>query len=65
MKDNYKKIPKLLKNIAIPGSPFASKPQAPPLGNTPMPKLMASANIKNPQTNLTRTEEALLSPKKK
>ena len=26
------KIPNLLKNIAIPGSPFASKPQAPPLG---------------------------------
>ena len=59
------KIPSILKNIAIPGSPFASKPQAPPLGSTPMPKLVASANVKNPQTNLTRTEEALLSPEEK
>ena len=59
------KIPSILKNIAIPGSPFASKPQAPPLGSTPMPKLVASANVKNPQTNLTRTEEAVLSPEEK
>ena len=61
----FRKIPNLLKNIAIPGDPFASKPQAPPLGNMPMPKLVASANVKNPQTNLTRTEEALLSPEEK
>ena len=59
------KIPSILKSITIPGSPFASKPQAPPLGSTPMPKLVASANVKNPQTNLTRTEEALLSPEEK
>ena len=31
------KIPRLLKNIVIPGDPFASKPQAPPLGDMPMP----------------------------
>ena len=59
------KIPNILKKIAVPGSPFASKPQAQPLGDTPMPKLVASANVKNPQTNLTRTEEALLSPEEK
>ena len=59
------KVPNILKNIVIPGDPFASKPQAPPLGDTPMPKLVASANIKNPQTNLTRTQEALLSPEEK
>ena len=61
----FRKIPNILKNIAIPGSPFASKPQATPLGDTPMPKLVASVNRKNPQTNLTRNEEALLSPEEK
>ena len=36
--------------------------KTPPLSGTPMPRVeMARANI-NPQTNLTRTEEALLSP---
>ena len=59
------KVPNILKNIAIPGSPFASKPQTPPLSETPMPKLVASVNAKNPITNLTRTEEALLSPTEK
>ena len=59
------KVPNILKNIAIPGSPFASKPQTPPLSETPMPKLVASVNTKNPQTNLTRNEEALLSPTEK
>jgi hypothetical protein len=52
----FRKIPDLLKNIAIPGDPFASKPQAPPLGNMQQ---------KNPITNLTRNEEALLSPTEK
>ena len=62
----FRKIPKLLKDLTLPGAPgFTSKPQAPPLGNTPMPKLVASVNTKNPQTNLTRTEEALLSPTEK
>tara|TARA_R100001594_G_scaffold97255_1_gene131483 strand:+ start:281 stop:4672 length:4392 start_codon:yes stop_codon:yes gene_type:complete len=62
-----KKIPSLLKDITLPGGVpgFSSKPQAPPLGDTPMPKLMASANTKNAQTNLTRNEEALLSPSEK
>ena len=37
--------------------------QTPPLGNTPMPKInnQMARNI-NPQTGLTRTESALLSP---
>jgi hypothetical protein len=62
----FRKIPDLLKNIAIPGDPFASKPQAPPLGNMPMPMKMASnVQQKNPITNLTRNEEALLSPTEK
>ena len=40
--------------------------QTPPLGNTPMPVQMASnTQQKNPQTNLTRNEEALLSPTEK
>ena len=38
----------------------------PPLGSTPMPTKMASnTQIKNPQTNLTQTQEALLSPTEK
>ena len=63
----FRKIPSLLKDIVLPGAPgFSSKPQAKPLGDTPMPMKMAS-NIqqKNPITNLTRNEEALLSPTEK
>jgi hypothetical protein len=57
------------KDLIVPGSPktgFTSKPQTPPLGDTPMPVQMASnTQQKNPQTNLTRNEEALLSPTEK
>jgi hypothetical protein len=60
------------KNLIVPGSPEAvpsglqSKIKTPPLGNTPMPVQMASnTQQKNPQTNLTRNEEALLSPTEK
>jgi hypothetical protein len=43
-----------------------SKIQTPPLGNTPMPAKMASnTQQKDPQTNLTRNQEALLSPTEK
>jgi len=39
--------------------------QTPPLGNTPMPIVQtARANV-NPNTNLTQTQEALLSPEEK
>ena len=36
--------------------------QTPPLGNTPMPKVQNVAQNVNPQTGLTRTQSALLSP---
>ena len=42
-----------------------SKIQTPPLGQTPMPKLAANTQTKDPITNLTRTEQALLSPSEK
>ena len=66
---NIKKIPGAINDLILPGSPksgLQSKVQTPPLGDTPMPmKMVASATLKNPQTNLTRTEEALLSPEEK
>ena len=64
---NLKKIPGAIKDLTLPGSPgFTSKPQTPPLGYTPMPVQMASnTQQKNPITNLTRTETALLSPTEK
>ena len=50
---------------AIPTG-LQSKIQTPPLPGTPMPAKMASNTLqKNPQTNLTQTEEALLSPTEK
>ena len=36
--------------------------QTPPLPNTPMPVTPRIASVVNPNTNLTRTQEALLSP---
>ena len=39
--------------------------QTPPLNKTPMPKLAANTQQKDPNTNLTRTEQALLSPSEK
>ena len=65
--ENIKKIPNMIKDLVLPGSPgFTSKPVTPPLGNTPMPmKTASNTQIKNPQTNLTRNEEALLSPTEK
>ena len=42
-----------------------SKIQTPPLNKTPMPKLAANTQQKDPITNLTRTEQALLSPSEK
>ena len=65
--DKIKKIPNMIKDLVLPGSPgFTSKPTTPPLGDTPMPMKMASNTTqKNPVTNLTRNEEALLSPEEK
>ena len=56
---------KNLINKVLPGEPI-SKIQTPPLGDTPMPAKMASNTLqKDPQTNLTQTQEALLSPTEK
>jgi hypothetical protein len=56
---------KNLINKVLPGDPI-SQIQTPPLGNTPMPAKMASNTQQiNPQTNLTRNQEALLSPTEK
>jgi hypothetical protein len=61
----YKQRFKNLINRILPGEPM-SKIQTPPLGDTPMPKKMVSNTQQiNPQTNLTRNEEALLSPTEK
>ena len=69
IKRNIKKVPGMIKDLFVPGSPktgLQSKVQTPPLGDTPMPVQMASNTLqKNPQTNLTRNEEALLSPTEK
>ena len=40
----------------------ASSMQTPPLPNTPSPRIMAQTQQRNPITNLTATEQALLSP---
>ena len=57
---------KNLINKVLPGDPLSSKVQTPPLGSTPMPsKNLISSLPKNPQTNLTQSEEALLSPTEK
>jgi hypothetical protein len=69
IKRNIKKIPGAIKDLVLPGSPgFTSKPkiQTPPLPGTPMPAKMASnTQQKDPQTNLTRNQEALLSTTEK
>ena len=66
---NIKKIIPAVKDLLLPGSPktgLQSKIQTPPLGDTPMPMKMASNTLeKDPQTNLTRNQEALLSPTEK
>ncbi len=40
----------------------ASNMQTPPLPNMPSPRIMAQTQQKDPNTNLTETEQALLSP---
>jgi len=67
IKRQIKKIPGAIKDLVLPGSPgFTSKPQTPPLPNTPMPVKMAqNTQGTNPITNLTPTQEALLSPTEK
>ena len=51
---------------ALPGKQFESKITTPPLPKTPMPsKQLSQAPNIDPQTNLTSTETALLSPTEK
>jgi len=59
IKKGIEKIKKLVNPLA---DLTGQKPQAPPLPQTPMPNVAAAAMQKNPQTGLTRTETALLSP---
>jgi len=59
LKKGIEKIKKLVNPLADLTS---QKPQAPPLPQTPMPNVAAAAMQKSPQTGLTRTETALLSP---
>ena len=59
IKKGLEKIKKLVNPLA---GLTSQKPQAPPLPQTPMPNVAAAAMQKSPQTGLTRTETALLSP---
>jgi hypothetical protein len=63
-------IKQRFKNLVTPFKGFGTpepeaKIQTPPLGNTPMPQLTKNTQQKNAITNLTRSEEALLSPTEK
>ena len=53
--------------IVKPSARDRSKLPTPPLGNTPMPVVNMAQNTqqKDPITNLTRSEQALLSPAEK
>ncbi len=59
IKKGLEKIKKLVNPLA---GLTSQKPQVPPLPQTPMPNVAVAAMQKNPQTGLTRTETALLSP---
>ena len=59
IKKGLEKIKKLVNPLA---GLTSQKPQVPPLPQTPMPNVAVAAMQKNPQTGLTRTESALLSP---
>ena len=62
----YRDFPIQLEDFMPPSGTYDDQSKAPPLNNTPMPVQMASnMQQKNPQTNLTRNEEALLSPTEK
>jgi hypothetical protein len=62
----YRDFPLTLEDFMPPSDTYNDQSKAPPLGNTPMPVQTATnTQQKNPQTNLTRNEEALLSPTEK
>jgi len=54
-----------LEDFMPKASDYKSRLPTPPLDTQPMPKLSQNTQQKNLQTNLTRTEEALLSPTEK
>ena len=64
----YRDFPVELSDFMPPSNTYddQSKLPTPPLGNTPTPvKTASNPQQKNPITNLTRTQEALLSPSEK
>ena len=62
----YRDFPVELSDFMPASDAYDDQSKAPSLGNTPMPMKMSSNTLqKNPQTNLTRNEEALLSPTEK
>ena len=62
----YRDFPLTLEDFMPPSGTYDKESKAPPLGNTPMPVQTATnTQQKDPQTNLTRNEEALLSPTEK
>ena len=54
-----------IENYLIPTSADEASLITPPLPGTPMPNVKTAAANVNPITNLTRTQEALLSPEEK
>ena len=63
IKKGLEKIKKLINPLAgLTSAKASEKQQVARLPNTPMPNVAAAAMQKNPQTGLTRTETALLSP---
>jgi hypothetical protein len=53
----------IIKKVTSPlADLYGQKPQVPPLPNTSMPNVAVAALQKSPQTGLTRSETALLSP---
>jgi hypothetical protein len=63
LKKGIEKIKKLINPFSdLQAAETSQKPQAPPLPQTPMANVATAALQKNPQTGLTRTETALLSP---
>ena len=62
----YRDFPVELSDFMPPSDTYDDQSKTPPLGNTPMPVQTATNTQQiNPQTNLTRNEEALLSPTEK
>ena len=62
----YRDFPVELSDFMPASDAYDDQSKAPPLGNTPMPvQMVSNMQQKNPQTNLTRNEEALLSPTEK